>query len=92
MWGMWADGTLDGLKQIAKEEGWHDKETADDKEADTYARNGDQDSHESSGQVKPVKVYYPRDNGQPPKELTAKDHDELESLLRLGWKLEPNGE
>jgi hypothetical protein len=63
-----------------------------DQEADTYARNGDQDSHESSGQVKPVKVYYPRDNGQPPKELTAKDHDELESLLRLGWKLEPNGE
>jgi hypothetical protein len=48
---MWADGTLDGLKQIAKEEGWHDKETADDKEADTNARNGDQDSHEGSGQI-----------------------------------------
>jgi hypothetical protein len=42
--------------------------------------------------MKPVKVYYPRDNGKPPKELTAKDKDELESLLRIGWKLEPNGE
>jgi hypothetical protein len=42
--------------------------------------------------VKPVKVYYPRDNGKTPKELTAKDKDELESLLRIGWKLEPNGD
>lgn len=36
----------------------------------------------------PCKVYYPRDKGQPDKVLTAKDQDELESLLRIGWKLE----
>jgi hypothetical protein len=35
----------------------------------------------------PCKVYYPRDKG-PDKVLTAKNADELESLLRIGWKLE----
>lgn len=39
----------------------------------------------------PVKVYYPRDNG-PSKVLTAKDADELDGLVRIGWKTEdPNG-
>lgn len=33
----------------------------------------------------PVKVYYPRENGEP-KVLTAKDQDELDGLLRVGWK------
>jgi hypothetical protein len=33
------------------------------------------------------KVYYPRDKG-PDKVLTANTADELESLLRIGWKLE----
>jgi len=35
----------------------------------------------------PCKVYYPRENG-PDKVLTAKDQDELDGLLRIGWKLE----
>lgn len=35
----------------------------------------------------PVKVYYPRENG-PDKVLIAKDQDELDGLLRIGWKLE----
>jgi hypothetical protein len=35
----------------------------------------------------PCKVYYPRDTG-PDKVLTAKDADELDALLRIGWKLE----
>jgi hypothetical protein len=34
----------------------------------------------------PVKVYYPRENGEP-KVLIAKDADELDGLLRVGWKL-----
>jgi hypothetical protein len=34
----------------------------------------------------PVKVYYPRENGEP-KVLTAKDQDELDGLLRVGWKV-----
>jgi hypothetical protein len=36
----------------------------------------------------PCKVYYPRDNNRPDKVLVAKDADELDSLLRIGWKLE----
>lgn len=36
----------------------------------------------------PCKVYYPRTNGEPDKVLTAKDQDELDGLLRIGWKLE----
>jgi hypothetical protein len=34
----------------------------------------------------PCKVYYPRENGEP-KVLIAKDQDELDGLLRVGWKL-----
>jgi hypothetical protein len=33
----------------------------------------------------PVKVYYPSENGFP-KVLVAKDQDELDGLLRIGWK------
>jgi len=40
----------------------------------------------------PCKVYYPRadkdSRPQEPKVLTANNADELESLLRIGWKLE----
>ena len=43
-----------------------------------------------------TKVYFPRDpkgswqNGwEPFKELTANTPQELEGLLRIGWKLEP---
>lgn len=36
----------------------------------------------------PCKVYWPRE-GKPPKVLTARTGDELEALLRIGWKLEP---
>ncbi len=35
----------------------------------------------------PVKVYYAREKGEP-KVLTAKDQDELDGLLRIGWKTE----
>jgi len=35
----------------------------------------------------PCKVYYPRE-GKPDKVLIAKDADELDSLLRIGWKRE----
>ena len=35
----------------------------------------------------PVKVYYLRANGEK-KILTAKDQDELDGLVRVGWKLE----
>lgn len=34
----------------------------------------------------PVKVYFPRDKGEP-KMLTARNDDELQGLLRVGWKL-----
>ena len=34
----------------------------------------------------PVKVFYPRESGEP-KVLTAKDQDELDGLLRVGWKV-----
>jgi hypothetical protein len=36
----------------------------------------------------PCKVYHPRKNGGPDKELTANTAEELEALLRIGWKLE----
>jgi hypothetical protein len=32
----------------------------------------------------PCNVYYPRENGEP-KVLVAKDQDELDGLLRIGW-------
>lgn len=35
----------------------------------------------------PCKVYYPRAKG-PDKVLSAKDQDELDGLMRIGWKLE----
>jgi len=34
----------------------------------------------------PVKVFYPRANGEP-KVLTAKNQDELDGLVRIGWKV-----
>ncbi len=36
----------------------------------------------------PCKVYYLRGGDKPNKVLTAKDQDELDGLLRIGWKLE----
>lgn len=40
----------------------------------------------------PCKVYYPRDKGSS-KVLTAKDADELDGLVRIGWKTEdPNAD
>ncbi|WP_348269750.1 hypothetical protein P8936_16505 [Edaphobacter paludis] len=39
----------------------------------------------------PCKVYYPRENGEP-KVLVAKDQDELDGLLRIGWKLEESAQ
>jgi hypothetical protein len=35
----------------------------------------------------PCNVYHPREDGDP-KVLVAKDQDELDGLLRIGWKLE----
>ena len=32
------------------------------------------------------KVYYPRE-GQEPKELTPSSQNELDALIRIGWKL-----
>ena len=34
----------------------------------------------------PCKVYYPRENEEP-KVLVAKDQDELDGLLRVGWSV-----
>lgn len=36
----------------------------------------------------PCKVYYPRGDNRPDKVLTANSEDELDSLLRIGWKIE----
>lgn len=37
----------------------------------------------------PCKVYFPREDGED-KVLTATTDKELETLLRIGWKLEPS--